>query len=277
MTTLLRVLVTMSFLAAVGGRIPAAKRPCSAFAHLGSASHTYFGGGSPHDAFEVHSCEPRRTPWRCVGAPDMRLGDRRGRLAVFTPSPRFAWPWAEAGSFAPVLRGSAAGWALRGGGSEGSTQGSQRQRKPPRPLSPEEIAIAQSFISPEMAAEHTAADGSVDWRALSKLVPLQADPGGVHVLLEDDEMVSPPPLPPLSGGPRPRRAPRITRDGGVSAAPATPILPSPTESKVAALVPAACPRGGQALQADAPCRGGRAARDTRRVRLVRGEGRGVSS
>ena len=33
----------------------------------------------------------------------------------------------------------------------------------------------------------------------------------------------------------------------------------------------------QALQADAPCRGGRAAHHTRRVHLVREEGRDVSS
>jgi RluA family pseudouridine synthase len=48
---------------------------------------------------------------------------------------------------------------------------------------------AMNQISPAMIARHTAKDGSVDFKALSKLVPLRADSGELEVLLEDDNLI----------------------------------------------------------------------------------------
>jgi len=41
-----------------------------------------------------------------------------------------------------------------------------------------------------MLALHTAEDGSIDYKALSKLVPLRADKGELQVLLEDDNLIA---------------------------------------------------------------------------------------
>ena len=41
-----------------------------------------------------------------------------------------------------------------------------------------------------MLALHTAEDGSIDYKALSKLVPLRGDKGELQVLLEDDNLIA---------------------------------------------------------------------------------------
>ena len=40
-----------------------------------------------------------------------------------------------------------------------------------------------------MVAKHTADDGTVDYKALSKLVPLRADKGELDVLFEDHNLI----------------------------------------------------------------------------------------
>ena len=40
-----------------------------------------------------------------------------------------------------------------------------------------------------MVALHTQADGTVDFKTLSKLIPLRADAGPLQVLLEDDNLI----------------------------------------------------------------------------------------
>ncbi|EKX53345.1 hypothetical protein GUITHDRAFT_101047 [Guillardia theta CCMP2712] len=64
-----------------------------------------------------------------------------------------------------------------------------RKSSTPKPLTDDEKRIAQSFISPQLLKQFTQPDGTVDYKALSKTIPLQADHGPLQVLYEDDDLI----------------------------------------------------------------------------------------
>ncbi len=60
----------------------------------------------------------------------------------------------------------------------------------PRALREDEWQAAQPFITPELKARFTLSDGSVDYKAMSKLIPLQADTGPLDVVYEDEDLIA---------------------------------------------------------------------------------------
>ena len=60
----------------------------------------------------------------------------------------------------------------------------------PRALREEEWKAAQAFITPELKAKFTLSDGSIDYKGMSKLVPLQADTGPLDVVYEDEDLIA---------------------------------------------------------------------------------------
>jgi RluA family pseudouridine synthase len=59
-----------------------------------------------------------------------------------------------------------------------------------RVLTVEQREEALRYIGPELLALHTAENGTVNYKALSKLVPLRADKGELEVLLEDENLIA---------------------------------------------------------------------------------------
>jgi 23S rRNA-/tRNA-specific pseudouridylate synthase len=60
----------------------------------------------------------------------------------------------------------------------------------PRALREEEWQAAQPFITPELKAKFTLKDGSIDYKGMSKLIPLQVDTGPLDVVYEDDDLIA---------------------------------------------------------------------------------------
>ena len=60
----------------------------------------------------------------------------------------------------------------------------------PRALREDEWQAAQPFITPELKAKFTLSDGSVDYKGMSKLIPLQVDTGPLDVVYEDDDLIA---------------------------------------------------------------------------------------
>jgi hypothetical protein len=74
-----------------------------------------------------------------------------------------------------------------------STTGSNSfvgEGKIPRALREEEWQAAQPFITPELKAKFTLSDGSIDYKGMSKLIPLQADTGPLDVVYEDEDLIA---------------------------------------------------------------------------------------
>ena len=77
-----------------------------------------------------------------------------------------------------------------GGDENPDAIGSDRSSRTPRALRKEEWQAAQSFITPELKAQYTLSDGSIDFKALSKLIPLQSDNGPLDVVFEDEDLIA---------------------------------------------------------------------------------------
>ena len=60
----------------------------------------------------------------------------------------------------------------------------------PRALTDLEWQAAQSFITPELKAKFTLSDGSIDYKSMSKLIPLQSDSGPLDVVYEDNDLIA---------------------------------------------------------------------------------------
>ena len=116
---------------------------------------------------------------------------------------RNSWRWACSRLRGSGGQGGSGGQAavradpivLQAQSAEGSSQNgedSDRQGNEPTPgtLTQEQREEALKYIGPELLALHTAKNGTVNYKALSKLVPLRADQGELEVLMEDDNLIA---------------------------------------------------------------------------------------
>lgn len=87
------------------------------------------------------------------------------------------------------------GLSSKAQGTEGSSQNAgdsarDGKKQTPGTLTQEQREEALRYIGPELLALHTAKNGTVNFKALSKLVPLRADTGELEVLMEDDNLIA---------------------------------------------------------------------------------------
>jgi hypothetical protein len=77
-----------------------------------------------------------------------------------------------------------------GGDENSKSADTEPAPRTPRALREEEWQAAQSFITPELKAKYTLSDGSIDFKAISKLIPLQVDNGPLDVVYEDEDLIA---------------------------------------------------------------------------------------
>lgn len=163
MQALVRTLVAMSFLATVGGRYSTPSRAPCAFAALDIAPFSRCRTQIlTHSHGTAHARAGRVPSMMLRGGSDgdgWRLSGARFSESFHAEQARAGW--LRGGLAAPALMsrvGALRGAGARRGGGGGAgaleqgDEGAASVRKVPRALTPEEIKLAQQFISPELAA-----------------------------------------------------------------------------------------------------------------------------
>ena len=156
----MRLLVTMSFLATVGGRYSTPSRASCAFAALEVVPF------SRCVAQAISHCQGTAHP-RAGRVPRMMLPDEDGwrwngaRFSENVHAEQVRVGWLRGGGAATtIMSGRGSGKRRAGGGAAGAldreevegANSMQRERKEPRGLTPEQIQIARQFITPEIVA-----------------------------------------------------------------------------------------------------------------------------